>query len=168
MLRVYTRMIKILQRRIDVTVDAALSHGATYGDVAAACGVSRQAARQRLLRRTQRQEERSPVPMLNRPLYRDWGPVPADPAVRHASPVASGLAVPPQDTQQGGSTGRKVRVYELAKEFGVESKIVMARLVSMGEFVRSAASTVEMPAVRKLREEFLRQGATGSPSQEDG
>ena len=31
----------------------------------------------------------------------------------------------------------KVRVYELLKEFGVESKAVMAKLESMGEFVRS-------------------------------
>jgi len=29
----------------------------------------------------------------------------------------------------------KVRVYELAKEFGVESKAVMAKLEEMGEFV---------------------------------
>ena len=30
----------------------------------------------------------------------------------------------------------KVRVYELAKELGVESKVVMAKLTEMGEFVR--------------------------------
>jgi translation initiation factor IF-2 len=48
----------------------------------------------------------------------------------------------------------KVRVYELAKEFGVESKAVMARLQEMGEFVRSASSTIEAPVVRKLKEEF--------------
>ena len=48
----------------------------------------------------------------------------------------------------------KVRVYELAKEFGVESKAVMARLESMGEFVRSASSTIEAPVVRKLKEAF--------------
>ena len=35
----------------------------------------------------------------------------------------------------------KVRVYELAKEFGVESKAVMVKLQEMGEFVRSASST---------------------------
>ena len=33
----------------------------------------------------------------------------------------------------------KVRVYELAKEFGVESKVVMTKLEEMGEFVRSAS-----------------------------
>ena len=36
----------------------------------------------------------------------------------------------------------KVRVYELAKEFGVESKAVMDQLKEMGEFVRSASSTM--------------------------
>ena len=35
----------------------------------------------------------------------------------------------------------KVRVYELAKELGVESKTVMAKLNELGEFVRSASST---------------------------
>ncbi|NUP51923.1 MAG: hypothetical protein HOW97_32080, partial [Catenulispora sp.] len=44
----------------------------------------------------------------------------------------------------------KVRVYELAKELGVESKVVMAKLQDLGEFVRSASSTVEAPVVRKL------------------
>ena len=48
----------------------------------------------------------------------------------------------------------KVRVYELAKEFGVESKVVLAKLGDLGEFVRSASSTVEAPVVRKLREAF--------------
>src|SRR5487761_235204 len=48
----------------------------------------------------------------------------------------------------------KVRVYELAKEFGVESKAVMAELEKMGEFVRSASSTIEAPVVRRLKESF--------------
>ncbi|HEY7488181.1 MAG TPA: translation initiation factor IF-2 N-terminal domain-containing protein, partial [Streptosporangiaceae bacterium] len=48
----------------------------------------------------------------------------------------------------------KVRVYELAKEFGVESKAVMAKLQEMGEFVRSASSTIEAPVVRRLQEAF--------------
>ena len=56
----------------------------------------------------------------------------------------------------------KVRVYELAKEFGVESKAVMAKLQEMGEFVRSASSTIEAPVVRRLKEAFsteaLKQG----------
>ena len=46
----------------------------------------------------------------------------------------------------------KVRVYELAKELGVESKVVLAKLAELGEFVRSASSTVEAPVVRKLKD----------------
>ena len=48
----------------------------------------------------------------------------------------------------------KVRVYELAKEFGVESKVVLAKLSDLGQFVRSASSTIEAPVVRKLKESF--------------
>ncbi|MFD1658445.1 translation initiation factor IF-2 N-terminal domain-containing protein, partial [Streptomyces caeni] len=54
----------------------------------------------------------------------------------------------------------KVRVYELAKEFGVESKVVMAKLQELGEFVRSASSTIEAPVVRKLTD-ALQQGNGG-------
>ncbi|MFC5639260.1 translation initiation factor IF-2 [Streptomyces bullii] len=54
----------------------------------------------------------------------------------------------------------KVRVYELAKEFGVESKVVMAKLQELGEFVRSASSTIEAPVVRKLTDAF--QGGSGN------
>ncbi|MBX6385620.1 MAG: translation initiation factor IF-2 [Microbispora sp.] len=55
----------------------------------------------------------------------------------------------------------KVRVYELAKEFGVESKVVMAKLTEMGEFVRSASSTIEAPVVRKLTEAFKGDASKG-------
>ena len=50
-----------------------------------------------------------------------------------------------------------VRVYELAKEFGIESRDVMSALREMGEFVRSASSTVERPVVLRLREKFAGQ-----------
>jgi translation initiation factor IF-2 len=40
----------------------------------------------------------------------------------------------------------KARVHELAKELGVESKVVMAKLKELGEFVKSASSTVETPS----------------------
>lgn len=56
----------------------------------------------------------------------------------------------------------KIRVYELAKEFGVESKDVMAKLQQMGEFVRSASSTIDAPVVRRLREEFGSNQASGA------
>jgi translation initiation factor IF-2 len=59
----------------------------------------------------------------------------------------------------------KVRVYELAKEFGVESKVVMAKLREMGEFVRSASSTIEAPVVRRLTQEFSN---SSSAKQADG
>src|SRR3984893_8370979 len=58
-----------------------------------------------------------------------------------------------------GSAVAKVRVYERAKEFGVESKAVMAKLEEMGEFVRSASSTIEAPVVRRLKEAFNGGGA---------
>ena len=47
-----------------------------------------------------------------------------------------------------------VRVHELAREFGVESKVVLSTLKDMGEYVRSASSTVEPPVVRRLKEEY--------------
>ncbi|NAZ84305.1 hypothetical protein GTR02_21105, partial [Kineococcus sp. R8] len=58
----------------------------------------------------------------------------------------------------------KVRVYELAKEFGVESKTVLATLKEMGEFVRSASSTVEPPVIRRLKDKFPSDGASASPA----
>nr|WP_304304433.1 translation initiation factor IF-2 [Bifidobacterium catenulatum] len=48
----------------------------------------------------------------------------------------------------------KARVYELAKELGVDSKTVLNKLEAMGEFVKSASSTVEPPVARKLRNAF--------------
>ncbi len=48
----------------------------------------------------------------------------------------------------------KVRVYELAKELGVESKVVLTKLGEMGEFVKSASSTVEPPVHKRFNERF--------------
>jgi translation initiation factor IF-2 len=42
----------------------------------------------------------------------------------------------------------------LAKQLGMESKVVLAKLQEMGEFVRSASSTVEAPVVRKMIEMY--------------
>ncbi len=56
----------------------------------------------------------------------------------------------------------KVRVHELAKELGVESKVVLAKLKEMGEFVKSASSTVEPPVVKRFTDQFgdqLKQSA---------
>ena len=48
----------------------------------------------------------------------------------------------------------KARVHELAKELNVSSKDVLAKLSELGEFVKSASSTVEPPVARRLREAF--------------
>ncbi|MBW1599715.1 translation initiation factor IF-2 N-terminal domain-containing protein, partial [Streptomyces sp. JJ38] len=61
----------------------------------------------------------------------------------------------------------KVRVYELAKELGVESKVVMAKLQELGEFVRSASSTIEAPVVRRLTDALDASGGakkSGKPA----
>lgn len=60
----------------------------------------------------------------------------------------------------------KARVHELAKELGVSSKEVLARLNEQGEFVKSASSTVEAPVARRLRESFggSKPAATKAPA----
>ena len=57
----------------------------------------------------------------------------------------------------------KVRVYELAKDLGLESKELLAKLQEVGEFVRSASSTVEAPVVRKLMDKFPDLKAADAP-----
>ena len=54
----------------------------------------------------------------------------------------------------------KVRVYELAKELGIESKVLVAKLQDMGEFVRSASSTIEAPVIKKVKEAFPAEAAS--------
>ncbi|MBL0886494.1 translation initiation factor IF-2 [Myceligenerans indicum] len=56
----------------------------------------------------------------------------------------------------------KVRVYELAKELGVESKTLLAELKSAGEYVRSASSTLEPPVARRMRDKFTDGGGAKS------
>ena len=60
----------------------------------------------------------------------------------------------------------KARVHELAKELGVTSKEVLARLSEQGEFVKSASSTVEAPVARRLRESFGGAKAPAAPAAE--
>jgi hypothetical protein len=159
LLHAYTRMIKVLQRRIDVTVDAALDHGASYGQVAAACGVSRQAARQRWLRHHQPDEPAAAL-VATGPPEREWDAGTDEAA--SASPVGgtSASAYLPVNGPHAGIPWVKIRVYELAKEFGVPSKVVMARLQDLGEFVRSAATPVPPELVRQLRAQFSAKQAT--------
>ncbi|SCL30534.1 bacterial translation initiation factor 2 (bIF-2) [Micromonospora nigra] len=58
----------------------------------------------------------------------------------------------------------KARVHELAKELGVESKTVLAKLKEMGEFVKSASSTVEAPVARRLRNAFVASSGAPAPA----
>ncbi len=60
----------------------------------------------------------------------------------------------------------KVRVYELAKALGIESKDIIAKLEEVGEYVKSASSTVEAPVVRRLHEKFpeLKASAEKAPA----
>lgn len=60
----------------------------------------------------------------------------------------------------------KVRVHELAKELGITSKDAVTKLQELGEFVRSASSTIEAPVVRKLRNAF--PGAAASSTEAAG
>jgi len=61
-----------------------------------------------------------------------------------------------------------VRVHELAKEFGVPSKVILSTLSDMGEYVKSASSTVEAPVIRRLKEEhgdeLAKLGAKSAPA----
>lgn len=48
----------------------------------------------------------------------------------------------------------KMRVHELARELGVDSRTVLRRLVELGEFARSASSTIQPPVTAKVRASF--------------
>ncbi|MCE7007615.1 translation initiation factor IF-2 [Kibdelosporangium philippinense] len=52
----------------------------------------------------------------------------------------------------------KARVHELAKELGVTSKEVLTKLADLGEYVKSASSTVEAPVARRLRDSYPKSG----------
>jgi translation initiation factor IF-2 len=58
----------------------------------------------------------------------------------------------------------KLRVHELAKELGITSKEAVAKLQELGEFVKSASSTIEAPAARKLREAVPAPAAEAKPA----
>jgi len=57
----------------------------------------------------------------------------------------------------------KVRIYEIAKDLGVDSKVVIAKLAELGEFVKGASSSIEAPVARKLRAEFPDAPAAAAP-----
>jgi len=53
----------------------------------------------------------------------------------------------------------KPRVHEIASELGVDSKVALAKLKELGEFVKSPSSTIEPPVARKLRQALQADGA---------
>lgn len=55
----------------------------------------------------------------------------------------------------------KPRVYELAKDLNVDSKTVLEKLKDMGEFVKSASSTIEPPVARRLKAAFAKDSDKG-------
>ena len=48
----------------------------------------------------------------------------------------------------------KTRVSELAKQYGISSKEAIAKLGEIGEFVKTASSTIELPAEMKFKKAF--------------
>src|SRR5258706_8260257 len=70
--------------------------------------------------------------------------------------------MPARPHQVRSAVAGKARVHELAKEFGVESKTVLAKLQEMGEYVKSASSTVEAPVARRLRASLEASGSIPS------
>jgi hypothetical protein len=177
LLRVYALLVDVLEGRIDRTVDLARTNGASFGDIGSACGTSRQAARQRWLRNRDREEARAarlprkpisepekflpdgPDPQANAPADSDSAETlsphePASDAEDHGGKADTGPHAGQRSARPGGP---KVRVRELAAEFGITSAAVMQKLQEMGEFVRSASSTVERPVAQAIREYFARQ-----------
>lgn len=55
-------------------------------------------------------------------------------------------------------------MHELARELGVDSKTILAKLKEMGEFVKSASSIVEEPVAYKIRAAFTGQGRRPTPA----
>jgi translation initiation factor IF-2 len=53
----------------------------------------------------------------------------------------------------------KPRVHEVASEFGVDSKVALAKLKELGEFVKGPSSSIEPPVARKLRAALEADGA---------
>ncbi|WP_084100259.1 translation initiation factor IF-2 [Demequina sp. NBRC 110051] len=56
----------------------------------------------------------------------------------------------------------KPRVHEIAKELGVPSKELIAKLNELGEYVKGPSSTLEAPVIRKAREAFPGGGSKES------
>jgi translation initiation factor IF-2 len=61
----------------------------------------------------------------------------------------------------------KPRVHEVASELGVDSKVALAKLKEMGEFVKGPSSSIEPPVARKLRAALEADGAKPSPAEKE-
>ncbi|MFM7013474.1 MAG: translation initiation factor IF-2, partial [Actinomycetota bacterium] len=46
------------------------------------------------------------------------------------------------------------RVYDVAKELGIDTKVALAKLEELGEYVKSGSSTIAPPVAKRLREAF--------------
>lgn len=46
------------------------------------------------------------------------------------------------------------RVYDIAKELGIDTKIALAKLEELGEYVKGGSSTIAPPVAAKLRAAF--------------
>ena len=58
----------------------------------------------------------------------------------------------------------KPRVHEIAHEYGIDSKIALAKLKDLGEYVRGVSSTIEPPVARKLRAALEAEGLKPVPA----
>jgi translation initiation factor IF-2 len=59
----------------------------------------------------------------------------------------------------------KPRVHEIASDLGIDTKLALAKLKEMGEFVKGPSSSVEPPVVRKLKAKLAADGIpTGGAS----
>ncbi|MFC6235839.1 translation initiation factor IF-2 N-terminal domain-containing protein, partial [Leucobacter soli] len=54
------------------------------------------------------------------------------------------------------------RVHEIAAELGVDSKVVLAKLKDMGEFVKASSSAVAPPVARKVKAALEAEGVAKS------
>ena len=60
------------------------------------------------------------------------------------------------------------RVHEIAAELGVDSKVVLAKLKDMGEFVKASSSAVAPPVARKVKAALQAEGVAQASGSEAG
>ncbi|MFD1712884.1 translation initiation factor IF-2 [Amnibacterium flavum] len=60
----------------------------------------------------------------------------------------------------------KPRVHEVASDLGIDTKVALAKLKEMGEFVKGPSSSIEPPVVRKLKARLEADGISGSKTAE--